>query len=178
MEHDEDDTKIDVDRLYWNPSYRAEVLEKLGYNYDFNERFWQYPQTLYHCTKPEWLPFIKKKGLTPQNRSRGINNRSVGSAIFTTQESEEIPGLQDSYGPVVISINTRQMKADGYMPVVAHEPEVDDALELAFIFTKLGKPDVEVSRFIDSSGGISEYTVIIYDTIPTKYLTVIENDTP
>lgn len=173
LEHDEDESQIDLDRIYWNTSYRADVLEKFGYNYDFNKLFWEYPRPLYHCTQEEYLPLIQTKGLTRQSKTRGINNRSVGAAIFTTQEGDEVESLRQSYGPVVIVINTEEMKKDGFMPVVQHEPEVEEAMELAFIFHKLGQEDVELSRFIDSSGGISEYTVIIHDNIPPKYLKVL-----
>ena len=174
-EHDEDENEdqIDTDRLYWNSSYRDEILEKLRYHHDFNVEFWEYPQTLYHCTPTENVAAIKTKGLTCQSKTRGINNRSVGHAIFTTQEEEEVEHVRQSYGPVVFAINTRAMKQDGFTPFVTHEPEVDEALELEFIFRKLGH-EVDLDRFIDSSGGISQYTVIVHENIPPKYLTIVE----
>ena len=177
IENDDDESEdnIDVDRLYWNSSYRDEILEKLGYHHDFNKEFWEYPKTLYHCTPIENVPFIQTEGLTCQGKTRGINNRSVGSAIFTTQEEEEVESVRQSYGPVVVAINTRAMKQDGYTPVVTHEPEVEDALELSFIFHRMGQEDIDVSRFIDSSGGISEYTVIVHENIPPKYLSIVES---
>ena len=171
---DENEDQIDTDRLYWNASYRDEILEKLGYHADFNKEFWEYPRTLYHCTPTENVPFIKAKGLTCQSKTRGINNRSVGHAIFTTQEEEEVESVRQSYGPVVFAINTRAMKQDGYTPYVTPEPEVVEALELAFIFEKLGK-SVQLSQFIDSSGGINEYTVIVHENIPPKYLSIVES---
>jgi len=175
MEHDEEgENQIDTNRLYWNSSYRHEILEKLGYHYDFNKTFWEYPQTLYHCTPTENIPSIKAKGLTVQNQSRGINNRSVGSAIFTTREEEEVESVRQSYGPMVIAIDTRAMKRDGFTPFVTEEPEVEEARELEFIFRHLGHEDYDLSRFIDSSGGISEYTIILHENIPPKYLSIIE----
>ncbi len=173
-EEEENEDKIDTDRLYWNSSYRDEILEKLGWNFDFNKMFWEYPRTLYHCTPSKNVPSIQARGLTRQNQTRGINNRSVGSAIFTTQEEENVESVRQSYGPVVIAINTRAMKADGFTPYVTQEPEVEEAEELAFIFRKMGE-EVDIDRFIDSSGGISQYTVIVHENIPTKYLSIVES---
>ena len=170
---EENDSEIDVDRLYWNSMYRSDILEKLGYHYEFNTQFWEHPSTLYHCTPTENLQSIRTHGLTCQDETRGINNRSVGSAIFTTQEKDEVESVKSYYGPIVIAINTKLMKQDGFTPDVTQEPEVEEALELEFIFRHMGK-EVDVSRFIDSSGGISEYTVIVYDDIPAKYLSITE----
>lgn len=176
LENDEDksDEQIDTDRLYWNTSYRNEILEKFGYHHDFNTDFWQFPTTLYHCTPTENLEAIKQNGLTCQNKTRGINNRSVGHAIFTTREEEEVESVRQSYGPVVIAINTRLMKQNGYTPSVTLEPQVEEALELAFIFNKLGQ-NVQVDRFIPSGEGISEYTVIVHNNIPPEYLSIVES---
>ncbi len=172
---DENDSEIDVDRLYQNSMYRSDILEKLGYHYEFNTQFWEHPSVLYHCTSTENLQSIRTNGLTCQDKTRGINNRSVGSAIFTTQDKDEVESVRQSYGPLVITINTRAMKQDGYTPFVTQEPEVEDAEELLFIFNKMGHEDVNVSQFIDSGDGISEYTVIVHENIPPKYLTITES---
>lgn len=171
---DEETEEIDIDRLYWNESYLDNIAEQMGYNSDFNKSFWKYPQPLYHCTTPEKYELIKSSGkLKTTNESRGINNRSVGNAIFTTQEEMEVEGLRQSYGDIVIQINTKLMRHDGFMPFVSKEPEVETAEKLAFVLNKLGE-EKDISQLIDSSGGISEYTVIIYESIPVKYLSLYD----
>jgi hypothetical protein len=170
----ENEDEIDTQRLFWNANYLNDVAESMGYNEDFNKLFWEYPRPLFHCTTPEKYKLIISSGqLRPMNVTRGINNRSVGHSIFTTMEDEEINSLREYYGNIVIQINTHQMKKDGITPFVSKEPEVETAEKLAFVFTKLGQPK-EVSQFVDYSGGISEYTVIIYGNIPVKYLSLLD----
>lgn len=173
-ENEEEDGEIDQNKLYSNESYLNDVAEKLGYDLDFNKAFWQYPQTLYHCTKQEHLPFIQQKGLLKRSDTRGINNSSVGSAVFTVVE-DEIEHMKQYYGPVVIVINTKAMKADNYMPEVEREPDWDRAEKLAYVHNKLN-PNKEKypEQFIDSSDGVTQGTVIVYSNIPPKYLSVSE----
>lgn len=173
--NEEDDDKIDVDKLTWNESYLDDVAEKLGYNNNFNELFWKYPQYLFHCTPTENKESIKQNGINITNKTRGFSsNRHVGAAVFTTSEEEEIPSLQNSYGPVVFSINTSHMKKDGYMPVVEKEPDWTRAEKISFVLRKLGYPEekTEVDRFVDSSEGTTPYTIIIYGNIPPQYISI------
>jgi hypothetical protein len=174
---DDDDEKIDMDRLMWNDSYLDVVAEKLGYHDNFHELFWKYPQYLYHCTPEENRESIIKNGIGMMDKTRGFaSNRHIGNAVFTTSEEEEVPSLQDSYGPVVFAINTPQMKADGYMPTVEKEPDWTRAEKISFVLQKVGYPDekTEASRFVDSSEGTTPYTVIVYGEIPPQYLSVYD----
>jgi hypothetical protein len=170
---DDDDDKIDVDRL-WNDSYLDQVAEKLGYNRDFNNDFWRLPQTLFHCTPEQNAAVILQQGLKSRSATRGINNRSVGSAIFTTMAEEEVDSVKASYGPCVFAIDTSAMKKDGVMLPVEKEPEWERAEKMEFVYRRLGHEDAEASRFVDSSDGTSPYTVIVYGSIPPKYLKRIE----
>jgi hypothetical protein len=167
---DDDDNKIDIDRLFWSDSYLDEVLERLGYNVDFNENFWRFPHALYHCTPDENLPSIEKTGIRPSSQTRGISNRGVGAAVFTTMHHEEVESLRQSYGDCVFIIDTKAMKTDGYTPGVSQEPEWEKAHKLEFIMRKLGKEDADAARYVDSSDGVSEGTVIVHGAIPPKYL--------
>lgn len=174
IKENEEESEVNIDRLYWNDSYSNSIAEKFGYNYDFNKSFWLHPSTLFHCTVPEKYELIKSEGiLKTRSDTRGITNRSVGSAIFTTMEDTEVESLRQSYGNIVIEINTIQMKKDGFMPTVSKEPEVERAEQLVFVLNKLGK-DTKIYQLIDSSGGISEYTIIIYNSIPIKYLSLYD----
>ena len=176
IKEDEEDNGIDIDRLHYNDSYLDDVAENMGYNMDFNKMFWsnKYVPSLFHCTTKDKYELIKKDGvLKRRSDTRGINNRSVGSAIFTTMEEEEVGYLTQYYGDIVLRINTAQMKSDGFTPHVEKEPEVDHADKISFVLNKLGR-NTEPASFIDSSGGISEYTVIVYDNIPIKYLSLYD----
>lgn len=174
---EDDDNKIDVDRLMWSDSYLDEVAEQFGYKDNFNELFWKFPQYLYHCTPEENRESIIKNGIGMMDKTRGFSsNRHIGAAVFTTSEEEEVPSLQDSYGPVVFLINTPQMKKDGYMPTVEKEPDWTTAEKISFVLQKLGYPEekTETSRFVDSSEGTTPYTVIVYGQIPPQYLNVYD----
>jgi len=175
--NDDDDEKIDVDRLMWQDSYLDDIAEKFGYEDNFNEMFWKFPQTLYHCTPEENKDSIIKYGIGMKNKTRGFSsNRHIGAAIFTTSEEGEVSSLQNSYGPVVFSINTPQMKKDNYIPTVEQEPDWAKSEKISFVLKKLGysEEETESSRFVDSSEGTSPYTVIVYGQIPSKYLSIYD----
>ena len=175
-----DSDNIDIDRLFDNESYRERVAEELGYNTDFTKVFWSqhYLPTLYHCTTKENYELIKTEGLKMKKERRGATsgNSSVGNAVFTTAESEEVPFFKSYYGPVVIAINAKQMKANGLTPYVEKEPDWAKAEMIAFILRKLGQEDVEAARFVDSSDQNTEGTVILYSDIPPQYLSLVEYD--
>lgn len=178
--NEQDEDEVDINRLYYNESYLDDVAEKLGYNGDFNKLFWEwgvrsYP-IVYHCTTKDNYEAIKKDGrLKTRSDTRGFTNRGIGSAIFATIYDEEVGSLQQSYGPIVLGINMSQMKQDGFTPYVSQEPEWEKAKKLAFVIGKLEKKDVEDARFVDSSDGVSEGTIIIHESIPIKYLTLIDD---
>ena len=174
---EKNDASVDIDRLLWNDQYLDAVAIKFGYNDNFSSLFWHehYCPILYHCTIPEKYERIKIEGLCPKKENRGaISNRNIGPAIFTCIE-EEVPLFKSYYGPVVIEINTKQMKMDGFTPYVEMEPDWERAKKLEFVFHKLGKEDAEASRFVDSSDQNTEGTVIFYECIPTKYLRIAED---
>ncbi len=170
---------IDVDRLMWNDSYLDDIAEKLGYESDFNKTYWNYlyREPMYHCTEKENLPSIQQKGLLRKDIRRGITNRNIGAAVFACPE-EEVDYFKNYYGPIVIKINTSQMKSDNYVPHVEREPDWMRAEMLAFVLNKLGQKrsgsEREASEFVDSSDGNTQGTIIFYDNIPPKYLSVVE----
>lgn len=174
-ETDEDDeNQIDIDRLYYNDWYLDDVAEEMGYDDNFTKQFWnqRYIPTLYHCTTKENYEFIKTKGLIKKSDTRGASsNRHIGPSVFTTQYDEEVSYLKSYYGPIVIAINTKQMKLDGFTPPVEKEPDWARAEKLSFIFNKLGK-ETELNGFIDNSDGTNQGTVIVYANIPPKYLSL------
>ena len=175
----ESEEEINQDRLIWNDSYLDDVAEQFGYDDDFNKLFWNQPYIpmLYHCTTKENYELIRKDGMIRRRSdTRGISNRTIGSSIFTTREEEEVSHLKSYYGPIVLTINAKQMKQDGYTPNVEQEPEWSRAIKLAFVLTKLTGKEVEASRYVDSSDQVSEGTVILYGNVPIKYVSLVEYD--
>lgn len=133
---------------------------------DFNKDFWNSPAPLYHATSEENFELIKSTdGLKGMCKTRGTSNRGVGCAVFTTMNHEDL--MSGSYGNVILTIDTTAMKADGYMPEVSREPEIEEVEATQNLVNRLGLHyEVEYSEklFLD--------TVIVYGSIPMKYISV------
>lgn len=149
-----------------------------------NEFFWNHPQTLYHATPKENIPSIQKDGLKPQHKSRGMTNRHISSAVFTTTEPDEIfnpawskdwtPG--GPYGDALFAINTQMMKADGFMPEMSKEPVFAEADAVNFLTHKIKAWSEDKDRADTMGDGVSDTTIIIYSKIPPKYLSLVDHD--
>ena len=96
LKHLINEEKIDTDKLFSDERYLDKIAIRMGYNIDFTFIFWRFSHmpTLYHCTEPDRWESIKIEGLKGMNGSRGLSNRSVGKAIFTTMEELEVPFLE------------------------------------------------------------------------------------
>jgi GNAT superfamily N-acetyltransferase len=144
----------------------------LGYYvpyHDFNEEFWGSVggpgSVMYHATDPDNVDDIMRNGLSPDSRTRGISNRSMGAAVFTSSD----PSLVSSYGSAIIAIDVGRMKADGYMPRVSQEEPFEDERMRAALACKIGMTDYcPYSEY--SSEGLDEQTVALFGNIPPKYL--------
>jgi hypothetical protein len=137
---------------------------------DSNKSFWNdvfSSSTVYHATQPEYAEEIKKKGLRPSNQTRGISNRGTGSAVFTSENPNDI----EPYGDVVFEIHLGDMKKDGYMPIVSREEPIEEAEKRNIIANKIGL-DMFDATYDLGSEGIYSSTVVIYGTIPPKYLSL------
>jgi hypothetical protein len=173
-----------IDRLFILSDWDLdEVAERVGYDTDFNKQFWSqhYLPVLYHSTTKENYEKILKDGVLKMKEDRrgATSNRHIGPAVFTTSEEGEVSFFKSYYGPIVLSINTKQMKSDGYTPEVAREPDWDRAFKLSFIINRIKKSNErehESSEYVDSSDQNTEYTVIVYGNIPVKYLSVVEEN--
>ena len=106
--------------------------------------------------------------LIEQLESKGITNRWDGSGVYTSQEAETAAWTYE----VVIQINVGAMKADGYMPPAVKESPVTEAQMRGAVAWQIG------ARYCDfqteSFDGLAEDTVIFKDTIPPKYLKVLD----
>jgi hypothetical protein len=142
--------------------------------------FWDSPDTLYHATKEnrhmteeEVIQSIKTHGLMPKNDSRGISNRSMGAAIFTSTTSEGT----DSYGNILVEIDTEQMKEDGYnnknMPVTGEAP-LDEAKQRQALASAIDFENYIAEDY--TWEGYANDTIALYNAIPPKYLTIYDSD--
>jgi hypothetical protein len=149
-------------RLYDNDMER---LIPSNEDNDYSIQFWnsKYHDNLYHATDEENVQSILQNGLTLQDKTRGLNNRGTGKAIFTSSNPDDI----SSYGDVIFEINVHQMAKDGYTPEVSVELQIGEEQTRSRIAHKIG---LEYREQDYSTEGIYETTVIFYGNIPPKYL--------
>ena len=133
---------------------------------DFNAAFWERPSTLWHATPDENVQNILKNGLGRRNDTRGLTNRSVGAAVFTTTEPEEL--AMGSYGDNHFEIDCAAMKADGLTPTVTQEPEVEEYEFRKALLYKVGAEDA--ADRLEHGRDMAPHTVIVHGDIPPKYL--------
>lgn len=155
----------DANKWIWN----IYNLEQYLPQQDFNENFWNEVTNgskVYHATVEENKGNILRNGLRKENKSRGISNRSTGSAVFTSDNPDDI----SSYGNVIFEIDLGKMKQDGYMPEVSKEEPLSDYHMRDTLANMIG-----LENFIQDdygSEGIYDSTIIIYGNIPPKYLKI------
>jgi len=136
---------------------------------DYNEEFWSSdPGETYHATPEENVEDILREGLAPMNKTRGIDNRGTGAAVFT---SSEIDLIQGSYGPKVFKIDLSAMRRDGYMPEVAEEEPIMEKRAKEALAAKIGLDDFNW----EVESGVDETTLVIFGHIPPKYLELLED---
>lgn len=146
------------------------------YNYvdvpDFNQEYWDGVTNgafVYHATQQENKEKILKDGISKMDKSRGINNRFTGSAVFTSDNPDDI----SSYGTVIFRIDVGAMKNDGYMPVVQMEGPLQDAVEERNLAARLGDTEYDPVQSYESEG-LYETTIVFFGNIPPKYLSIYE----
>ena len=131
-----------------------------------SKQFWQDVGSgfvVYHGTRRTYLQDILSHGLRKSNESRGISNRGIGAAVFTSTE----PTGTTSYGEVCLRIDVSAMKRDGFMPEVGYEwPLWYDNFREAMAY-RLG---IEYFGSTSISEGLSNDTIIFFADIPAKYV--------
>lgn len=143
-------------------------LQKYIPKKDFSETFWENPKfdVLYHATKEENVQEILQNGLRLENKTRGISNRGMGKAIFTSSDETQI----DHYGAHVVEINVSKMKQDGYMPEVSKE-SVFEPEELRTEIAQRIQLEYKPKDY--SNEGLSDETIVFWGEIPAKYLKLV-----
>lgn len=139
---------------------------------DFEKTFWNEIRPgykLYHGTSSENIESIMTDGLQPRDRTRGINNRGTGLAVFTSDDPDHL----DSYGDTILEIDVGHMKSDGFTPAVSKETPLEEADTREALAHRLGIYDIDFKSEYNSEG-LFDNTVIFYNSIPPKYLKVME----
>lgn len=144
-------------------------LEELMPSKDFNAEFWQGVSPgyyLYHATPNANLQSIMQNGLNASDETRGMSNRGMGNAVFTSPEPSSI----DSYGDAVLQIDVGTMKAVGYMPAVSQESPFGEEAQRSALAHKLGIENWIGGEY--GSEGLYEDTVAFLDGIPPQFLSI------
>jgi len=130
--------------------------------------------TVYHGTRDgETAESILRDGLQTMNETRGINNRWVGSAVYTTTE----PEMAREYGNV-FEVDLPRAIADGVVSAddLQREPGFNEADAMSMIASSFEDYDFDAySQFIGT--GEDPQTVVIGAPIPPEYLTYDEDGT-
>jgi hypothetical protein len=116
----------------------------------------------YHYTYEDRLPKIFVEGLTPRDETRGISNRGTGLAVFLSM------GMPTYSGDVLLRIDVPTMKKDGYLPPATLEEPVMEKMVMEDIARRFGKENYE--HYLEQ--GYEENTIVVFGTIPPKYISV------
>lgn len=127
------------------------------------------PGIVYHGTREENLSDILENGLECRSDSRGMTNRSVGCAIFTSSEKHEV----EDYGNILLEINLAAMERDGVLPRVSLEPPVEE-YEMYSSFAAMFGLSLGDDVIYDIEYGMSPNTFILHGPVPPKYIKNIE----
>lgn len=163
---------ISEEELY-SPQRAIDFIDNLDYDIDqyiqtsnFNEEFWNSPANLYHATSYKNKDDILKNGLMIQSASRGLSNKYIGDSVFTSMNPDAIT----DYGSLIFEINTSAMKSDSYMPEVSQEPDIEYGEKKTSLAYMIGLEEYNY----DYESGMEPDTVIVYGSIPAKYLRIYE----
>jgi len=138
---------------------------------EFNKEFWSSPPELYHATDEDNLPAIMKEGLNTASKTRGMSNRGVGSALFTSENIEYL--LEGSYGDAILNLDMEALKtAGGELPFVGREPDVQEGELRGALAHALDLQDYSY----DYEQGMDPQTIIVYGGIPPQFLHIEQGD--
>lgn len=137
----------------------------------FNDQFWENPGTLYHATPDANRAAIMKDGLNTANKTRGLSNRGVSSAVFTVTDPERL--ADGSYGDTIIAIDMEALGKTN-KPYVEQEPDVAEGAAREALAQRLGLDDYAY----DYESGMDPDTVIVRGGIPARYLSIEGEPSP
>lgn len=136
-------------------------------NEDLSRDFWEGSDQppLYHATDSENVDAILSEGLGAQHKSRGMTNRHIQEAVFTTTLEQAEKG---SYGDAIIEIDTAAMKRDGLTPRLEFEPGHVEYQARSGLAAQLNLDDYSPDE--TDPGSADPDTVIVHASIPAQYL--------
>ncbi len=171
-----DDEVIELDKNYASIKEKNEWISGVdvdtyypNHEQEWNDEFWKHPSTLYHATTEDNVQDILKHGLETRNQTRGIANRGVGHAVFTTSDVEDL--RNGSYGDFIFEIDTGAMAQFSDCPFVSREPPIVEAELRETLAWKIGMRDY---YYDDVESDISPDTIIIHGSIAPQYLELEE----
>lgn len=170
-EAEEDGSNFDEDRFIRDVS--AGNLEEL-FPKIYSEHFGDpesYNGTVFHKTKKDEAESIAKDGVMPQKKTRGLDNRGTGPAIFTSVEDDPM----NSYGDYTVEINLREARKLNKDITTGLEEPVEVAIRRSALANLLGVE--EDGQFgTDSSSGEADTTLVIYGHVDKQAIRVTSPD--
>ncbi len=142
--------------------------EEAKYEDDFNKQFWDGPGEVYHATPSDNIESIKQNGIGASEETRGMSNRNVGPAVYTTADPDE--AADGSYGDAVFAIDLAAMARDGVTPYVSQEPDVSQGELRGELASAIGLDNFEY----DWESDMSPNTIVFHGSIPAKYVRLVE----
>lgn len=130
-----------------------------------------YSGVVYHSTTEDNVESINENGLRPENRTRGITNRGIGSAIFTSHE----PDPMQSYGEILVTIDLDKARKLNPDIQTGLESPIEEYLRRSVIASELGIEDTYQFE-PSSSDGVREDTLVIYGHVPREAITIEDDD--
>lgn len=126
-----------------------------------------HPGKLYHYTTEENWEAIQQSGELQGSGGTGLTNRFL-HGIFTSVDPEE--HANGTYGDVCLEIDMDAFKQANNLPKVElqYEPDIEEYLLRDLIRSHLELDDMEIQ--LDSSGGMSFYTIIVGHEISTQFI--------
>jgi len=127
---------------------------------------------VFHGTPSNNLDSIRADGLTRTNKTRGVGNRGVGPAVFTSTDDMLAESYSGGSG-TVIRVDLPRALADGAVSIdsLRREPGYNRADALSGIAWEFDEPDFD--PYDEFAGtGMDPATVIVIQDIPPRYLSL------
>lgn len=154
----------------------SEMEELLGHGVDSIYNVWiegtledlkTNPGKLYHYTTEENWEAIQQSEELQGGGGTGLTNR-FSHGIFTSVDPEE--HASGTYGDVCLELDMDAFKNANNLSEVnlEYEPDIEEYLLRDLIRSSLELDDMEIQ--LDSSGGMSPYTIIVGHDIPVQFI--------
>lgn len=166
--------KVSVSKTY---RYFDEVADDVDLTEMAKEihRDWQRQaakEVAYHGTSAENLESIRRDGLETRRVTRGLSNRGVGNAIYMHPEPYFVGSYADAGLGSTIEIDIPRLIEDGLLKVGQLGREVGFSEGEAVEALASDFEDYEYTSGVGEIDGADPQTIVIFEDIPPKYLSV------